>query len=431
MSRRVWVAALFTLGVLLVRPSPVPDIGWSWPEPYTAEALESDAIALAPPNATFNAQLPDAVRNSAEGRAGRVAPEGWQLSKGAVLTEKGGPSDDYAALREDETELISSPFTVRPTSKKGGFNYRFFQRGEGKNGLRVFVLSGANYDQRTEVALLTCACDRDWQKQFIDVEKWAGQNIRLMFVREKGSNGAVGIDDIAMDQLEARLGRGGRKSAKVADPIDTSNGNFKISDTDLVLPAVGADLSFSRTYNSNSTFNGTMGNGWTNIYSLGLTVETDGSVTVRYPDGNTANFTPGVGWVGLTTWDSSQFNYACECYVSGSAALRSDGVLYERAQNSPDWYQTTTLPGSGWVGLTTWASSQFNYACECYVSGSAALRSDGVLYERAQNSQDWYQTITLPGSGWVGSPPGPALNSITPASATSRVRRFAQRRRPL
>lgn len=282
------------------------DVGLQQPRARAALASLSEAVAMAPDNAFFREEIPAALAATALGRQNRVAPPGWDLRAGSVDVRKGGPSDDYVALLEDGATLVTSVFTVKPSTSRLSALVRFHVRGEGENALKVTVLSGRDFQTETVVTTKNCGCDTPWSRLWIDVAPWSGQNIRLKFERLEGSNGIIGLANVATDQLEAHLGRGGRKSAKVADPIDTTSGNFNVNYTDVLLNPSGNPLGFTRYYNSNSTHQGDLGYNWTHTYSTRLEPQQDGSVVVHYPDGQTAFFERATGFPPALVGTSTQ-----------------------------------------------------------------------------------------------------------------------------
>jgi RHS repeat-associated protein len=77
------------------------------------------------------------------------------------------------------------------------------------------------------------------------------------------------------------------------DPIDTFSGNFSHSWVDFSIPGRGVPLLFSRTYNAQAAAQqGPFGSGWTDSYSMALTTDGSGNVTIQQEDGSTVTFTP-------------------------------------------------------------------------------------------------------------------------------------------
>ena len=67
-------------------------------------------------------------------------------------------------------------------------------------------------------------------------------------------------------------------SAETVDPINTINGNVRVSETDVAIPCPGTPLVFRRSYNSRSQAEGAMGKGWRHSYewSVATTNEVSG-----------------------------------------------------------------------------------------------------------------------------------------------------------
>ncbi len=83
---------------------------------------------------------------------------------------------------------------------------------------------------------------------------------------------------------------GNEPESNQGDPINLSNGNFWITETDLIIQARGLPISWQRTYNSRSTYNGPLGYGWTFSYGEHLEPQPDGSVLYREADGTEHRF---------------------------------------------------------------------------------------------------------------------------------------------
>ena len=70
-----------------------------------------------------------------------------------------------------------------------------------------------------------------------------------------------------------------------ADPVNMVFGNYSQQHTDLNIPDRGVGFSFFRTYSSNSTYSGSLGQGWTHSYNLAVTEKDTTLSEVRMPDG--------------------------------------------------------------------------------------------------------------------------------------------------
>jgi len=81
----------------------------------------------------------------------------------------------------------------------------------------------------------------------------------------------------------------GEKNGRIsywADPVNTEDGNFVITDNDFVLTGRGSPIRFSRYYNSQSPFDGIMGFGWRHSYMVDITRELNGNATITWGDGH-------------------------------------------------------------------------------------------------------------------------------------------------
>ncbi len=301
----ITIAASLVLISLDFYPAYIP---LPWPSTRNVEAEPSGATSPAPVNASFEAPVDAATLASPAAALGRIEPPGWRITQGTARPERAdgqrpGRSDGakaYAVLDQGEATLVSSPFTLTSTARTLAFEYKFFRKGARPNALRLYVLDGPAFQRETEAATKVCDCETGWETARVDVSAWAGQTIKLKFVRSADSAGPIGIDEVAQNLLEAKIGRQ-RASASVADPVNTSTGNFYISETDLMIPAEGPGLSVARNYNSESTFVGDFGRGWSWLWDMTVTLGwvwdeiTQQAYSyardVRYPDGKLVTFT--------------------------------------------------------------------------------------------------------------------------------------------
>jgi YD repeat-containing protein len=310
---RAAAAALFLIALFISSDS------LAEPPPVAAQAAW-EALTPAPLNSTFAAEpetLSRDLRDSAGERTG--APPAWQVTRGQVLRDRGSPTDEFASL-ENGAELTSSVFTLDPDTKHLSLLQRF-DAIPSENDLKVYVLSGDDFDDTTEVNVEACSCATAWERAWVDVSDWAGENIKLKFVQAAGS-ARIGIDDVATNLLEAKIGRH-RSSVAVADPVDTSTGNFNLTRTDISVPTKGVPLAFTRHYNANSTFNGSLGLGWTHTYTFATADGPGSDVEVRYPDGKSAVF----DWVSpnFVAPDGNFDTLTCTGGWNGTCTLTSKG----------------------------------------------------------------------------------------------------------
>jgi len=72
-------------------------------------------------------------------------------------------------------------------------------------------------------------------------------------------------------------------NAYVADPVNTTTGNYAYKRTDLSIPTHSLPLEFTRSYNSANPLDGRLGFGWTHSYNITISENTSsGTATVRH-----------------------------------------------------------------------------------------------------------------------------------------------------
>jgi RHS repeat-associated protein len=75
-----------------------------------------------------------------------------------------------------------------------------------------------------------------------------------------------------------------------SDPVNVGTGNAYEQQTDFRIPAVGASLTFTRVYNSRSSYQGPLGAGWTHTYNVRLQRHDDYHLTISRADGGASGF---------------------------------------------------------------------------------------------------------------------------------------------
>jgi len=75
-------------------------------------------------------------------------------------------------------------------------------------------------------------------------------------------------------------------SGYAGEPVNTSLGNYTYAHTDLLIAGRGLPLTFSRAYNSQDSYNGPFGYGWTHSYNIFLYAPDENTLTVKYGDGH-------------------------------------------------------------------------------------------------------------------------------------------------
>jgi RHS repeat-associated protein len=76
----------------------------------------------------------------------------------------------------------------------------------------------------------------------------------------------------------------------VGGPVNVTNGNMYLQQTDYQLPGVGEAIGISRTYNSISQSIGLFGRGWTTAYDERVTLDAGGHLQLMLPDGRLVTF---------------------------------------------------------------------------------------------------------------------------------------------
>ena len=76
----------------------------------------------------------------------------------------------------------------------------------------------------------------------------------------------------------------------VGGPVNVTNGNMYLQQTDYQLPGVGEAIGISRTYNSISQSIGLFGRGWTVAYDERVTLDANGRLQLLLPDGRLVTF---------------------------------------------------------------------------------------------------------------------------------------------
>lgn len=76
----------------------------------------------------------------------------------------------------------------------------------------------------------------------------------------------------------------------VGKPVNVTNGNMYLQQSDYNLPGVGEAISFTRTYNSMSSRLGLFGKGWSTGYDEALIINSPTSLRLYMPDGRATDF---------------------------------------------------------------------------------------------------------------------------------------------
>jgi YD repeat-containing protein len=76
----------------------------------------------------------------------------------------------------------------------------------------------------------------------------------------------------------------------LADPVNSLTGAFTDSETDLTLSGKGLPFAFTRSYNSDDSTSGRLGQGWTDSYSASLAIQQNGDVFLHGEDGQEVRY---------------------------------------------------------------------------------------------------------------------------------------------
>lgn len=118
------------------------------------------------------------------------------------------------------------------------------------------------------------------------------------------------------------------------DPVNTALGNFTYQHEDIKLGGkLGID--FVRNYNSQDTYTGPLGNGWTHSFNILLNLSTQGTVIVKYQDGHresyqlqkNSTFTPSWGGIYNQLVKNADGSYTLTNRQQGRYLFGSNGQL--------------------------------------------------------------------------------------------------------
>ncbi len=96
-----------------------------------------------------------------------------------------------------------------------------------------------------------------------------------------------GLENCGTDSCRSTVG--GNPPSSVGEPVNITNGNMYLQQSDYQLPGVGPTIGITRTYNSISQNGGLFGKGWSSAYDESIKIY--GSTYVRWfsPDGQATN----------------------------------------------------------------------------------------------------------------------------------------------
>ena len=110
------------------------------------------------------------------------------------------------------------------------------------------------------------------------------------------------LDDGEDDSAARRLPVGNLGSSG-QDGVDPSSGEMRLQESDLVIPGVGLDFAWTRTYRSRTGPTTSQGAGWDFSYNVSLTQNGDGTVTLRPGNGRSDTFYP----AGTNGWFRDEY----------------------------------------------------------------------------------------------------------------------------
>lgn len=147
--------------------------------------------------------------------------------------------------------------------------------------------------------------------------------------------------------------------AYFAEPVNTALGNYTYKHIDLKIPGRGLGLEISRNYNSQDSYNGPLGYGWTYTYNMLLQIDSQGNVTVKYPDGHqesySANsdgtFTPAWGGIYNTLVKNSDSTYTLTDKTRTRYNFTSAGKLISVIDKNGNT-TSLTYTGTNLTGIT-------------------------------------------------------------------------------
>lgn len=134
-----------------------------------------------------------------------------------------------------------------------------------------------------------------------------------------------GVPDAKDVSDDFGLPRNGNPSS-VGDPINLTTGNAYDYKQDLFVPGRGVPLQFVRFYNSQDSYSGPLGHGWTHVYNTSLEENEDGSVTEMDPQG-----------ARLTFFRNPDGSYASPMGIHDTLTRDSSDAFELRKKNGMEW----------------------------------------------------------------------------------------------
>ena len=223
---------------------------------------------------------------------------------------------------------------------------------------------------------------------------------------DNGGAVAVVLDDGSILWVPVGDIGDGQGTANTGDPVNIANGNFFRDETDFEIPALVEPLGVMRVYNSQSTFDGGFGLGWSHNYEDRLVVQPDTSVIWIDGRGAARTFQPDVspgtfvsplglretlvdtgGGFTLTRFDGRVQTFG----GTGLLLSRADrnGNSYTFGYDGMDRIDTVTDPASRSLSLT------YNAASKIGTVSDFSSRTWTYAYD----ANDQLMSITSPSDG--------------------------------
>lgn len=149
------------------------------------------------------------------------------------------------------------------------------------------------------------------------------------------------------------------ESGYFAEPVNTALGNYTYKHTDLKMPGRGLAVEIARNYNSQDSYDGPLGYGWTYTYNMLLQIDSVGNVTVKYQDGHqegySANsdgtFTPNFGGIYNTLVKNADSTYTLTDKTQTRFNFTSAGQLSSITDKNGN-VTSLTYTGTNLTGIT-------------------------------------------------------------------------------
>jgi RHS repeat-associated protein len=115
-------------------------------------------------------------------------------------------------------------------------------------------------------------------------------------------------------------------NANVGEPINVTNGNMYLQETDYHLPATGEAIDITRTYNSNSPYVNLFGRGWSTAYDEKIKTYSNVGPRLFLPDGRAISFS------GYSTFTPVQGDFHGQLVRNGNGSFTvtfQDGRVHQ------------------------------------------------------------------------------------------------------